>query len=50
MYFLENGNENKQMSVVYPSGKAHKRMNSCSLNLAGLTNAFIVNKLVNAVH
>jgi hypothetical protein len=35
---------------LYPSGKAHKGMNSCSLNLAGLNNIFIVNKLANTVN
>ena len=37
-------------SDLYPSGKAHKCMNRCSLNLAGLNNVFIVNKLANTVN
>jgi hypothetical protein len=45
MYFALNVGR-----AVYPSGKAHKGMNSCSLNLAGLKNIFIVNKLAKTVN
>ena len=35
--------------LIVESGKAHKGMKSCSLNLGGLNNVFIVNKLVKTV-